>query len=389
MCFLDVAKVSKVRKQHDFKPFVKCSIKGGNPTSQKAVRVGVLGASGYTGAEVLRLLANHPQFGVALMTADRKAGQPIASVFPHLGTQDFRLRDISEYEEWYGQPHGAPDLQKEAIYGLTEVLREEIKNARLVANPGCYPTSIQLPLVPLIKANLIGIRNIIIDAKSGVSGAGRSGKENLLFSEVVEGINSYGVTRHRHVPETEQGLADAAQSKVTISFTPHLIPMVKNKGLKMKARVSGKKQCSSNLEYNDDEDEALKQAIALSLQESAEGSYSSYKNVVNIAEAEKKGNIHVQEDKGRKKSKKSFTSRLQMTEDELILHFFQFDAAGKGTVTARDLERAAIAHDFIWSDKELAHMMRFFDSDRDGKLSFDDFKKIVARCNMIEGSTNS
>ncbi|KAK7260153.1 hypothetical protein RIF29_25959 [Crotalaria pallida] len=164
---------------------------------------------------------------------------------------------------------------------------------------------------------------------------------------------------------------------------------VKNKGLKMKARVSGKKQCSSNLEYNDDEDEALKQAIALSLQESAEGSYSSYKNVVNIAEAEKKGNIHVQEDKGRKKSKKSFTSRLQMTEDELILHFFQFDAAGKGTVTARDLERAAIAHDFIWSDKELADMIRFFDSDGDGKLSFDDFKKIVARCNMIEGSTNS
>ncbi|KAL2347852.1 hypothetical protein Fmac_001852 [Flemingia macrophylla] len=261
----------KLRKQQDGKLLVKCLSKSGNPISQNAVRVGILGASGYTGSEVIRLLANHPQFGIALMTADRKAGQPISSVFPHLSTQDlpdliaikdanfsdvdavfcclphgttqeiikglpkhlkivdlsadFRLKDISEYEEWYGQPHRAPDLQKEAIYGLTEVLREEIKNARLVANPGCYPTSIQLPLVPLIKANLIDIKNITIDAKSGVSGAGRSAKENLLFTEVAEGLSSYGVTRHRHVPEIEQGLADVASSKVTVSFTPNLIPM--------------------------------------------------------------------------------------------------------------------------------------------------------------------
>ncbi|KAK7310397.1 hypothetical protein RJT34_07880 [Clitoria ternatea] len=260
-----------LRKKKNGKFLVKFSVKSGNPASQKSVRVGVLGASGYTGSEVIRLLANHPQFGIALLTADRKAGQPISSVFPHLGTQDlpdliaikdanfsdvdavfcclphgttqeiikglprhlkivdlsadFRLRDISEYEEWYGQPHRAPELQKEAIYGLTEVSKGEIKNARLVANPGCYPTSIQLPLVPLIKANLIEIKNIIIDAKSGVSGAGRSAKENLLFTEVTEGINSYGVTRHRHVPEIEQGLTDAARSKVTVSFTPHLIPM--------------------------------------------------------------------------------------------------------------------------------------------------------------------
>ncbi|PNX97907.1 putative N-acetyl-gamma-glutamyl-phosphate chloroplastic-like [Trifolium pratense] len=233
-------------KQQNVKSHVKCSIKSGiTNSSQNNVRVGVLGASGYTGSEIIRLLANHPHFGVALMTADRKAGQAISSVFPHLGTQDlpdliaikdadfsdvdavfcclphgttqeiikglpkhlkivdlsadFRLRDVSEYEEWYGQPHRAPDLQKEAIYGLTEVLREEIKSARLVANPGCYPTSIQLPLVPLIKANLIQTSNIIVDAKSGVSGAGRSAKENLLFTEVTEGMNSYGVTRHRHV----------------------------------------------------------------------------------------------------------------------------------------------------------------------------------------------
>ncbi|XP_075650180.1 uncharacterized protein LOC142620745 [Castanea sativa] len=118
-------------------------------------------------------------------------------------------------------------MQKEVVYGLTEVLREEIKSARLVANPGCYPTSIQLPLVPLIKANLIEYRNIIIDAKSGVSGARRGAKEANLYTEIVEGIYSYGITRHRHVPEIEQGLSDAANSKITVSFTPHLMPMIR------------------------------------------------------------------------------------------------------------------------------------------------------------------
>ncbi|XP_010540982.1 PREDICTED: probable N-acetyl-gamma-glutamyl-phosphate reductase, chloroplastic [Tarenaya hassleriana] len=241
--------------------------------SDKDVRIGLLGASGYTGAEIVRLLANHPHFRITLMTADRKAGQSMGSVFPHLIAQDlptlisikdadfstvdavfcclphgttqeiikglpkelkvvdlsadFRLRDISEYEEWYGQPHKAVELQKEVVYGLTEISRDDIKRGRLVANPGCYPTSIQLPLVPLIKANLIKHENIIIDSKSGVSGAGRGAKEANLYSEIAEGIYSYGVTRHRHVPEIEQGLSDAAKSKVTISFTPHLMPMIR------------------------------------------------------------------------------------------------------------------------------------------------------------------
>ncbi|KAB2047367.1 hypothetical protein E1A91_A13G039700v1 [Gossypium mustelinum] len=241
--------------------------------NKKEVRIGLLGASGYTGAEIVRLLANHPYFGITLMTADRKAGQSMGSVFPHLITQDlptmvsvkdadfssvdavfcclphgttqeiikglpchlkivdlsadFRLRDIAEYEEWYGQPHSASELQKEAVYGLTEISREDVKNARLVANPGCYPTSIQLPLVPLIKAKLIEHRNIIIDSKSGVSGAGRGAKEANLYSEIAEGIYSYGVTKHRHVPEIEQGLSDAAQSKINVSFTPHLMPMIR------------------------------------------------------------------------------------------------------------------------------------------------------------------
>lgn len=238
---------------------------------EEIVRIGVLGASGYTGCEIVRLLANHPHFCITLMTADRKAGQSIASVFPHLTTQDlpdmisvkdadfsgvdavfcclphgttqeiinglpkelkivdlsadFRLRKINEYEEWYGQPHKAPELQKEVKYGLTELARKEIRTARVVANPGCYPTCVQLPLVPLIKARLIKTSNITIDAKSGISGAGRGAKEANLFTEITEGIHSYAIAQHRHIPEIEQGLSDALQSKVTVSFTPHVMPM--------------------------------------------------------------------------------------------------------------------------------------------------------------------
>ncbi|KAL8553309.1 hypothetical protein ACS0TY_001834 [Phlomoides rotata] len=225
-----------------------------NALKSEKIRIGVLGASGYTGSEIIRLLANHPNYKIMLMTADRKAGQSVGLVFPHLvkqdlpdmvavkdadfssvdavfcclphgTTQDFRLRDVGEYEEWYGQPHRAHELQKEAVYGLTEVSRPEIQSSRLVANPGCYPTSIQLPLIPLIKANLIQVENIIIDSKSGVSGAGRGAKEANLYTEIAEGIHSYGITKHRHVPEIEQGLSEAAKSKVTVSFTPHLMPM--------------------------------------------------------------------------------------------------------------------------------------------------------------------
>lgn len=238
---------------------------------EEKAKIGVLGASGYTGAEIVRLLAMHPFSKVSLMTAERKAGQPLASVFPHLITQDlpdmvtvkdadfsqidavlcclphgttqeiiaslpenlkvvdlsadFRLRDVKEYEEWYNRPHGAPELQKQAVYGLTELNRQSVINARLVANPGCYPTSVQLPLVPLLGAKLISQESIIIDAKSGVSGAGRAAKESNLYTEISEGLNAYGITMHRHVPEIEQGLSDAVGTKVTVSFTPHLMPM--------------------------------------------------------------------------------------------------------------------------------------------------------------------
>lgn len=235
------------------------------------IKIGILGASGYTGAELVRLLARHPQAELALLTADRQAGKPLAEVFPHLGglklpdlvkieaakldgldlifcalphgttqeviaalpravkvvdlSADFRLRDPALYAQWYGHEHRAIPLQREAVYGLTELARRAVQGARLVANPGCYPTSAQLPLVPLLEAKLIEAQDIIIDAKSGVSGAGRDAKQQNLYGEVAEGIHAYGVASHRHAPEIEQGLSDAAGRAVTVNFTPHLMPM--------------------------------------------------------------------------------------------------------------------------------------------------------------------
>ncbi len=239
------------------------------------IRIGILGASGYTGAELIRILARHPAADIRLLSAERSAGKPVDAVFPHLtgldlprmihiddadwsavdlvfcalphGTTqevvlalpanlkvvdlsaDFRLHDLAAYETWYGHPHKAPELQREAVYGLTEVKREAIRSSRLCANPGCYPTAAQLPLIPLLEAGLVEPQNIIIDAKSGVSGAGRSAKEASLFAEVSEGIHAYGVANHRHAPEIEQGLSEAAGAPVTVTFTPHLVPM--NRGI--------------------------------------------------------------------------------------------------------------------------------------------------------------
>jgi N-acetyl-gamma-glutamyl-phosphate reductase len=239
------------------------------------VRVGVLGASGYTGGELLRLLARHDGLSIGLLTADRRAGQALGAVFPHLdglgapdliklgdagwdgldavfcclphGTTqeviaalpshlkvvdlsaDFRLSDAETYATWYGHAHRAVDLQEDAVYGLTELARDAVRQARLVANPGCYPTAAQLPLAPLLEAGLIDAEDIIIDAKSGVSGAGREAKEATLFAEVSEGVHAYGIAGHRHAPEIEQGLSVAAGRAVTVNFTPHLIPM--NRGI--------------------------------------------------------------------------------------------------------------------------------------------------------------
>ncbi|MCC6471382.1 MAG: N-acetyl-gamma-glutamyl-phosphate reductase [Alphaproteobacteria bacterium] len=245
-----------------------------NATANR-VRLGILGASGYTGAELLRLLARHPGTSIDALTAEKNAGGTVGDLFPHLAgldlpklvkiadtdwdrldavfcclphattqevisklpprlkvvdlSADFRLSDTATYAKWYGHEHKAPELQKEAVYGVTELSREAVKASRLCANPGCYPTGAQLPLVPLVEGGLIDADDIVIDAKSGVSGAGREAKQGSLYGEVAEGIHAYGIASHRHAPEIEQGLSRAAGRPIIVNFTPHLMPM--NRGI--------------------------------------------------------------------------------------------------------------------------------------------------------------
>lgn len=247
-------------------------------------KVAILGASGYTGAELVRLIATHPGFEVAALTGERKAGQAMASVFPFLRhldlpeltriedldpasvdlafcalphatsqavirdlprdlriidlSADFRLRDSADYEKWYGKPHAAPELQGEAVYGLTEFYREEIRAARLVAGTGCNAATGLYALLPLVKAGVIDADEIILDLKCGVSGAGRALKENLLHAELSEGTQPYAVgSTHRHLGEFDQELTKVAGRKVEIQFTPHLVPM--NRGILATAWLRG------------------------------------------------------------------------------------------------------------------------------------------------------
>ncbi|MGM4918045.1 N-acetyl-gamma-glutamyl-phosphate reductase [Tardiphaga sp. 813_E8_N1_3] len=253
-------------------------------------KIGILGASGYTGAELVRLLLRHPKVELVLLTADRRAGQAMGDVFPqfapyelptlvsidsvdwttigldlvfcalpHATTQkvlqdlldkapetkvvdlsaDFRLEDAAAYAKWYGHEHHALELQKEAVYGLVELYRRDIKKARLIANPGCYTSCAILPLVPLLKARAIETDEIVIDAKSGMTGAGRSAKEEMLFSEVSEGFNAYGVGHHRHMAELDQEFSKAAGKEVVVSFTPHLLPQ--NRGILSTIYVRGRR----------------------------------------------------------------------------------------------------------------------------------------------------
>ncbi len=245
----------------------------------------IIGASGYTGAELVRLLSSHAEVNIVSLVAESNAGKPMGSIYPHLNiynlpdlitltqvnwkdihvafcclphatsqevilqipehvkvidlSADFRLFDIEEYAKWYGHTHQAPELQKEAVYGLSEHARDAIRKARIVACPGCYPTSASLPLVPLLKAGLIEAEGIIIDSKSGITGAGRSAKVDNLFAEINEGVKAYGVCNHRHIAEMEQTFSNVVGKQVYVHFTPQVVPM--NRGILSNVYVKPKK----------------------------------------------------------------------------------------------------------------------------------------------------
>ena len=249
------------------------------------IKIGIVGATGYTGIELLRILAQHPESELVTITSRKEAGTRVADLFPSLRgvvdlgfsdpakadlakcdlvffatpntvamseakallqsgvrlvdlSADFRIKNVAEWEKWYKVKHAAPELIAEAVYGLPEMNREKIKGARLVANPGCYPTAVQLGLLPLIEANVVDPARLIADAKSGVSGAGKRTEEHLLFSEASDNFKAYGVSGHRHWPEILQGLDMAAGRKVGLTFVPHLVPMIRGIHATLYAQVT-------------------------------------------------------------------------------------------------------------------------------------------------------
>ena len=248
--------------------------------------VGVVGGTGYTGVELLRLLARHPGVHLRAITSRSEAGKPVTDLFPSLRGRldlrfedlaldvlagldlvffatphgvamnfvpellergvrvvdlaaDFRLRDADEWAHWYGQPHACPELLDEAVYGLPEIHAERISRARLVANPGCYPTSIVLGWLPLVERGLVDAQQLIADAKSGATGAGRQAQQRLLFAEIQESFSAYGVLGHRHEPEIAQMLRQLGGSPVDLVFTPHLVPMSRGIHATLYARLIG------------------------------------------------------------------------------------------------------------------------------------------------------
>ncbi len=249
------------------------------------IKIGIVGGTGYTGVELLRILARHPQAQLAAITSRKETGMPVADMFPSLRgsvdlkfsdpkeaglnkcdivffatpngiamnearalldagvkvidlAADFRIKDIAIWEKWYGMTHACPDLVQEAVYGLPEVNREVIKGARIVANPGCYPTATQLGFLPLIEAGVLYDQHLIADTKSGVSGAGRKAETHILFSEASDNFKAYGVPGHRHLPEVRQGLARAAGHDVGLTFVPHLVPMIRGIHATLYGRLS-------------------------------------------------------------------------------------------------------------------------------------------------------
>ena len=238
------------------------------------IKAGIVGGTGYTGVELLRLLAKHPDVQLQAITSRSEAGMKVSEMFPSLRGRvdiefvapsadalsgcdvvffatpngiamkeakalldagirvidlaaDFRIRDVGVWEKWYGMQHACPELLEDAVYGLPEVNREKIAKARLVANPGCYPTAVQLGFLPLVEAGLVDIDHLIADAKSGVSGAGKKAETGFLFSEASDNFKAYGVAGHRHLPEIRQGLSIAAKRQVGLTFVPHLTPLIR------------------------------------------------------------------------------------------------------------------------------------------------------------------
>lgn len=238
------------------------------------IRIGIVGGTGYTGVELLRLLAQHPEADVRAITSRKDAGTPVAQMFPSLRGRydlaftdpkdadlagcnvvffatphgvamaharellsagvriidlaaDFRLQDPQVFERWYKMPHACPDLLREAVYGIPEINREAIRKARIVGNPGCYPTAVQLGFLPLLEAGLVDTQHLIADCKSGVSGAGRKAELSLAFAEASDNFAAYGVAGHRHAPEIVQGLNRASRDPVRLVFTPHMTPMIR------------------------------------------------------------------------------------------------------------------------------------------------------------------
>ncbi len=253
--------------------------------SARTIKVGVVGGTGYTGVELLRLLAGHERVELTAITSRKEAGMPVAEMFPSLrkrvdlafsdpaqadltrcdvvffatphgvamadarrlidaGTRiidlaaDFRLRDLREWKKWYKLDHAVPELNEEAVYGLPELYRDAIRKARIVGNPGCYATAVQLGFLPLIEAGLVDPASLIADAKSGVSGAGRKAEVGILFAEAGDNFKAYNVAGHRHVPEIEQGLSHAAGKPVRVTFVPHLTPMIRGIHATLYARLS-------------------------------------------------------------------------------------------------------------------------------------------------------
>ena len=249
------------------------------------IKVGIVGGTGYTGVELLRLLAQHPQAELVAITSRKEAGMPVAELFPSLRgkldlafsdpsqaglgrcqvvffatpnavameqaaslldqgvkvvdlSADFRIKDVPDWERWYNAKHAAPGLVAEAVYGLPELQREAIRGARLIANPGCYPTAVQLGFMPLLEAGVVDTQSLIADAKSGVSGAGRKAEVNILFAEAGDNFHAYGIPGHRHLPEIRQGLAGMAGHAVGLTFVPHLTPMIRGIHATLYARIT-------------------------------------------------------------------------------------------------------------------------------------------------------